>query len=127
MGLMTLRTPALLCVVLMLSGGCIAMRHGRPIAGGSVIPNPSGTISGQVVTTGGVPLAGRRVTAVGLTTGRRYDTTTSSMGGYTIQVPEGRYRLEVELSEGDRIVRQPPETHITLGDVDEALDFVIGR
>ena len=124
---MTFRTPALFCVVLMLSGGCASMRHGRPIIGGSVISNPSGTISGHVLTTGGTPLDGRRVTAIGMTTGRRYEATTASDGGYTIQVHEGRYRLEVELRGGDQIAKQPAETNITLGDLDEALDFVIGR
>ena len=124
---MGLRTPALFCVVLMLSGGCIAMRHGRPIAGGTVVPNPSGTIAGHVRTTGGTPLGGRRVTAIGVVTGTRYDATTGNDGGYTIKVPEGTYRLEVELRGGDQLAQQPRQTKITLGDVDEGMDFVVGR
>lgn len=103
------------------------MRHGRPVIGGSVIPNPTGTISGHVWTTGGTPLDGRRVAAIGLATGKRYEATTSNDGGYTIQVPEGRYRMEVELRGGDQLAKQPAEEHITLGDLDEAVDFVIGR
>lgn len=124
---MRFRMPALLCVVLMLGGGCASMRHGRPIVGGSVIANPTGTISGHVWTTGGTPLEGRRVSAISLTTSKRYEAITSNDGGYTIQVPKGRYRMEVEQREGDQSVRQPPDDHITLGDLDEAVDFVIGR
>jgi hypothetical protein len=123
---MGLRTPALFCVVLMLSGACAA-RHGRPIIGGTVVPNPSGTIAGHVRTSGGTPLDGRRVSAIGVVTAMRYETTTGSDGGYTIKVPEGTYRLEVELRGGDQLARQPKETKITLGDLDEGLDFVIGR
>jgi len=120
------RTYVVLFVV-MLTSGCVAMRHGRPIFGGSVVGNPTGTIAGHVRTIDGAPVDGRRVTAVGLLTKTRYDATTGNDGGYTLKVPEGRYRLEVELHDGDRVAVQPPDTHITLSDVDEARDFVITR
>ena len=123
---MILRTPALLCVLLILSGGCAA-RHGRPILGGSVIPNPTGTISGKVMSSTGTPLDGRRVSAIAETNEMHYDATTAKDGGYTIKVPPGRYRLEVELRGGDQLARQPMPTQVNIGDVDEKLDFVIGR
>src|SRR4051794_30177854 len=125
-GLMGLRTLALPCVVLMLSAGCAA-RHGRPIVGGSVIPNPTGTVSGIVTSSTGTPLDGRRVSAIGMTTETHYDATTAKNGGYTIKVPPGRYRLEVELRGGDQLAKQPMPTQVNIGDVDEQLDFVIGR
>ena len=124
---MKLRMFALSCAVLMLNGGCVAARHGRPIVGGSVIPNPTGTISGNVTSSAGTPLDGRRVSAIGMTTGMHYDTTTAANGGYTIKVPPGRYRLEVELRRGDQLAKQPMPTQVNIGDVDEMLDFVIGR
>ena len=123
---MKMRTPALLCVVVMLSGGCAA-RHGRPIVGGSVIPNPTGTISGTVTSSTGTPLDGRRVSAIDVTSEMHYDVTTAKNGGYTIKVPPGRYRLEAELRGGDQIAKQPKPTQVNVGDIDEELDFVIGR
>jgi hypothetical protein len=118
---------ALLCVVLMLGGGCANMRHGRPVVGGSVIANPTGTIAGHVRTTAGTGLDGRRVAAIDLASGMRYEGTTSGDGGYSIKVPEGRYRMEVELREGDQLAQSPKVDHVNLGDLDEGIDFVIRR
>ena len=56
-----------------------------------------------------------------------YDATTARDGGYTIKVPPGRYRLEVELRGGDQLAKQPEQTNVTAGDVDEELNFVVGR
>ena len=123
---MSLRTAAAMAVLLMLSGGCAA-RHGRPILGGSTIPNPTGTILGNVTSTTGTPLEGRRVSVINMANEAHYDVTTAKDGGYTIKVPPGRYRLEVELRGGDQLAKQPPQTTVTVGDVDEELDFVIGR
>ena len=122
---MTQRIAAVM-VVLMLGAGCAA-RHGRPVIGGSVVPNPTGTISGDVTSTSGTPLEGRRVTAINVATEAHYDATTTSSGGYTIKVPTGRYRLEVELRGGDQLARQPEQTNVNVGDVDAQMDFVIGR
>jgi hypothetical protein len=58
-------------------------------------------------------------------TGTRYDATTGPNGGYTIQVPEGTYRLEVELRPGERVTKQPAETKIDKSDLDPHRDFVI--
>jgi hypothetical protein len=113
-------------VLLMLSTGCAA-RHGRPIIGGSTVPNPTGTISGNVSSTGGTPLEGRRVSAINVANETHFDVTTSSGGGYTVKVPPGRYRLEVELRGGDQIARQPDQINVNVGDLDETMNFVIGR
>src|SRR5258705_2800401 len=83
---MTLRTAAAMVVLLTLSSGCAA-RHGRPIIGGSTIPNPTGTISGTVTTTGGTPLEGRRVSAIDMATEQHYDVTTSNNGGEHANMP----------------------------------------
>jgi len=115
-----------MAVLLMLSGGCGA-RHGRPIIGGSTVPNPTGTLSGIVTSSTGTPLEGRRVSAIDMSTEQHYDVTTASNGGYTIKVPPGRYRLEVELRGGDQLTKQPEQHQVNIGDVDEKLDFVIGR
>jgi Carboxypeptidase regulatory-like domain len=122
-----LTVTAAIVLFLALSSGCIEMRHGRPIVGGSVVPNPTGTISGMVTNSAGTPLEGRRVSAIDIATEQHYDATTGQTGGYTIKVPPGRYRMEVELRGGDQLAQQPEQTHVTVGDVDAQMNFVIGR
>jgi hypothetical protein len=86
-----------------------------------------GTIAGIVrATNGSVPLVTRKVTAIHAVSGARFETTTGTNGGYTIKVPEvGRYRLEVELREGEVIAKGPEETDINNGDLDPGRDFEI--
>jgi hypothetical protein len=67
------------------------------------------------------------VSAIDIATEMHYDATTASNGGFTIKVPLGHYRLEVELRGGEQIVQQPEQTHITTADVDAQMNFVIGR
>jgi hypothetical protein len=122
-----LTVTAAIVLFLALSSGCIEARHGRPIVGGSVVPNPTGTISGMVTNSAGTPLEGRRVSAIDMTTEQHYDVTTAKNGGYTIKVPPGRYRMEVELRGGDQLAQQPEQTHVNVGDVDAQMNFVIGR
>jgi hypothetical protein len=88
-----------------------------------------GTIAGIVrATDGSVPLATRKVTAINAATGARFETTTGVNGGYTIKVPEpGRYRLEVELRDGEVVAKGPGETDINNGDLDPGRDFEITR
>ena len=89
--------------------------------------NAGGTIAGIVrATDGSVPLVTRKVTAIHTGSGARYETTTGVNGGYTIKVPqEGRYRIEVELREGEVIARGPDDTDINNGDLDSGRDFEI--
>ena len=85
-----------------------------------------GTIAGIVGTTDGAAgLSGRKVPAVEVASGVRYDATTGITGGYTIQVPEGTYRLEVETRTGERVIKQPAETRVNNGDLDSARNFEI--
>jgi hypothetical protein len=68
----------------------------------------------------------RKVTAIHATTGARFETTTGVNGGYTIKVPQqGRYRIEVELRDGEVIAKQPGETDVNNGDLDPGRDFEI--
>ena len=63
--------------------------------------------------------------ALGLLTSARYDATTGTNGGYTIKVPEGTYRIEVELQPGETLAKQPGETHVNKSDLDPRRNFVI--
>ena len=86
-----------------------------------------GTIAGIVrATDGSVPLVTRKVTAIHAVSGARFETTTGVNGGYTIKVPqEGRYRIEVELRDGEVIAKGPGETDVNNGDLDPGRDFEI--
>jgi hypothetical protein len=107
-------------VALLASVGC----HPGPKIGGTKLP-VGGTIAGIVSTEGNAPVQGRKVTAVNTVTGNRYVATTAADGGYTMQVPEGNYRLEIELQQGEKIVKEPGETKIDKSDLDAARNFVI--
>src|SRR4051812_48413395 len=113
--------PLLLALTVGLLPGC----HPGP-----VIDTPKasvgGTIAGIVKTAdAAVAVPGRKVTAIEASSGSRYDTTSAANGGYTIKVPEGTYRLEVELRTGETLAKRPDQTHINNGDLDPGRDFVI--
>jgi hypothetical protein len=85
-----------------------------------------GTIAGAVLAGGGTtPLAGRTVTAVNEASGARFDTSSGTNGGYTVKVPAGTYRLEVELRNGEAIEKRPQATEVNVGDLDPDRDFVL--
>ena len=90
-----------------------------------------GTIAGIVRATDG-SVSARHAQGDGdsCVSGARFETTTGVNGGYTIKVPqEGRYRIEVELRDGEVIAKGPGETDINNGDLDPGRDFeiTIGR
>jgi hypothetical protein len=99
--------------------------HPGPVVSTGPKPSVGGTIAGIVSTSTNVAVVGRKVTAIDKTTGTKYDATTGANGGYTIKVPEGTYRLEVELQPGETVTKQPKETRINRSDLDPHRDFVI--
>jgi hypothetical protein len=113
-------TNALLLVTALAAAAC----HPGPVL--TPKADVGGTIAGIVSTEGNAPVPGRKVTAVDAATGMRYDATTGANGGYTIKVPAGTYRLEVELRSGEAVMKQPDETRIQKSDLDEGRDFTIG-
>lgn len=98
--------------------------HPGPVIASGPKPSVGGTIAG-VVRSGANPVIGRKVAAVNVTTGARIEATTGANGGYTIQVPEGTYRIELETRPGETITKQPDETHVNNSDLDSGRDFLI--
>jgi Carboxypeptidase regulatory-like domain len=109
-------------ILVMLSLAC--MPRG-PVIGGSKSPDVGGTIAGTVRTSGSSFLTGRRVTATDVASGAKFETSTAANGGYTMKVPRGKYRLEVELRPGEVLEEQPAETEINASDLDPRRNFVI--
>lgn len=112
---------ALLTAGLLTLVGC---HPGPVISTGGKLP-VGGTIAGIVSTSTKSAVVGRKVTATNTQTGAKFDATTGVNGGYTIQVPEGTYRLEVELRPGETVSKQPSETRVNKSDLDPHRDFVI--
>lgn len=106
------------------AAGCAA--RGPVLDTGSKPAAVGGTIAGIVKAAGSeMPLSGRRVTAVEVTSGARYGASTAINGGYTIKVPQGTYRLELELRAGESLAAQPAVTEINASDLDAGRDFVV--
>jgi hypothetical protein len=112
-------------IVLALVGGLSAACHPGPV----IDTNPNrvgGTIAGIVTTTDStVAVPGRKVTAIEVVSGSRFDATTAANGCYTIKVPEGTYRIEIELRGSESLAKRPDQTRINNGDLDPGRDFVI--
>jgi Carboxypeptidase regulatory-like domain len=102
----------------------VACHPSRPVIDPGPKPDVGGTISGTV-SDGTMPLAGRKVTAVNLGTGARFDTSSTSTGGYTVRVPAGTYRLEFELLAGEALAAAPQATEVDRGDLDAGRDFIL--
>jgi hypothetical protein len=112
----------LLAVGALVSTSC----HPGPVIGSDPRPPAvGGTIAGIVSRDTNAAVAGRRVTAINTATGARFEATTGANGGYTIKVPEGTYRLEIDLQPGETLAKQPGETRVNSSDLDPRRDFVI--
>jgi hypothetical protein len=114
---------AVILAALLAGGGCAPR---GPVAGGVVPEGTGGTIAGTVSANDGTTaLAARKVTAINTTTGARFEVSTASNGGYTMKVPSGMYRLEVELRNGEVVAKQPDATEVNVGDLDPDRNFVV--
>ena len=110
-----------LCVLI-----TIACRPGH-VGGypGSAQPGVGGTLAGIVSTENKVPVPNRKVTAIDVKTGAKFEATTGPNGGYTIKVAQGTYRIEIELQPGETIVKHPGETRVDRSDLDPDRHFVL--
>ena len=119
------RLSTLVCLgASLLAAGC---RTGVPVIDtGAKPPTQDGTIAGHVTSGGGtVAVPSRIVRAIAVPSGEKYETTTNNAGTYTLKVPPGKYRLEVELRAGERLVKEPGETNVHKSDLDANRDFEI--
>jgi hypothetical protein len=85
-----------------------------------------GTIAGIMHTASGDALPGRRVNAIEVGTSEKYSAVTNVTGGFSIPVPPGKYHLEPELREGERVLREPGIVDINKSDLDANLEIVVG-
>lgn len=103
-----------------------ACRTGTPVMDRTEKPvRRDGTIAGHVRSESNVAVVSRLVRAIAMPSGPTFETMTNAAGSYTMKVPPGRYRLEVELRQGERLAKQPGETTVRGSDLDPNRDFVI--
>jgi hypothetical protein len=103
-----------------------ACRRGVPAVDlGPKPPNARGTITGLVHGPGSTGLAGRTVELVNVATGEKHTATTSTNGGFTIELPKGKYRLELRLHDGETLVKRPGIIDLDRGDIDSHIEFVV--
>lgn len=123
MRLTRLRIVALLLTAVLIT----SCRTGVPVVDtGTKPPTTDGTIAGHVSSGDGTtPVPSRVVRAISTESGQKYETSTNNAGTYTLKVPPGRYRLEVELRPGEKLAKEPGETTINKSDLDPRRDFVI--
>jgi hypothetical protein len=111
-------------ILVLLAG--IGCRTGRPLLDSSRDnDDAAGTIAGIVSIVGGDPMPGRRVIAARVGGQERYSAVTNVTGGFSIPVPPGKYRLQVALLDGERVVKQPGVIDINESDLDANLEIVI--
>lgn len=108
--------------------GIGACRQGIPVIDPGPKPTVAdGTISGTVRgPTGTSAVEGRTVEVINVETGSRERTTTNNVGGFTFKVRPGKYRVELVLLDGEKLVKQPGVINVNRSDVDAHADFVIG-
>ena len=98
-----------------------AGRRSRPQTAGRA-RHAHGTVRGPEGTS---PIGGRTVEIFNTETGEKHTTTTSDTGGFTIQLPAGKYRLELPLKDGETIAKRPGVIDLGRGDIDSHVEFVL--
>lgn len=111
---------SLLSTALLLSIAC----HPGAVINATPQPSVGGTIAG-IVRSGANPVIGRKVTALNVSTNARFDATTGANGGYTIKVPEGLYRIDLEMQPGETLGKRPDQTEVNNSDLDSGRDFEV--
>jgi hypothetical protein len=115
---------AVLVASLLWVPGC---RSGQPVIGSDANKTTRGTIGGVLQEPGGrAALAGRRVEAIDLASSARYSAVTNVNGGFSIQVPPGKYRLRVALREGEGVTKDPGIIDIGSSDLDANIMIEVG-
>jgi hypothetical protein len=92
----------------------------HPVTGNSTL---RGTIR---VSAGTIPVDGRTVEIVNVTTGQRQQVTTGDTGGFSMRLTPGKYRVDLVLRGGESVVQQPGIIELDPRDSDAHADIVVG-
>lgn len=86
-----------------------------------------GTIAGVVHGPADDALGDRNVSVVNIETGARFQTTTGPNGGYSMRVPPGTYRLEVQLRKREKLSEDNPTILMSADAERKTVDVNVGR
>jgi hypothetical protein len=118
-----LALPATLATSVLAGAGC----HPTTTVITTTSAAVGGTIAGVVHGSTDASLADRRVNVVNIETGERFQTTTGPNGGYSMHVPPGTYRLEVQLRNREKLSEDTPTILISAdGDTERTVDVNVG-
>jgi Carboxypeptidase regulatory-like domain len=93
-----------------------------PAAGSAAHATINGTVRGAE---GGSPVSGRTVSIVDVKTGERRSVQTTSTGAFRIVLPAGQYRLDVDVRDGETVLKHPDVVAVDAGRVDSHVEFVV--
>jgi hypothetical protein len=111
-------------LALLLVGGC--GRGVSVVEGAARRPDARGTISGVIRGPQGTsPVIGRDVQVVNTETGARHSARTGEHGGFTIELPAGRYRIELPLRDGETLLKRPGIVDLDTGALDSHVELVL--
>jgi Carboxypeptidase regulatory-like domain len=82
----------------------------------------NGTVRGAE---GGLPVSGRTVSILDMKSGERRSVQTTATGTFTIELPAGEYRLDVDVRDGETVLKHPNIVALDAGDVDSHVEFVV--
>jgi hypothetical protein len=112
-------------LALVFAGGC---RRGVPVVDlGPRPPAARATIAGIVHGPEGTSaMSGRTVEVINAATGERRKVQTAANGGFTIELPAGKYGLELTLLDGETLIKKPGIVDLDRGDINSHIEFVVG-
>jgi hypothetical protein len=112
--------------LLAFAGGC---HSSAPVLDvGAKPPDAKGTLYGTVRSPGDVAgLAGRSVDVINTETNAHQTVQTSQSGAFTIELPAGKYRLELALQPGETLTKHPDMVELGHGKIDSHIEFVVNR
>ena len=104
-----------------------ACRRGLPDVGAAEASTGAhATINGSVRgAESNSPVPGRTISILDVRTGERRSVQTTSTGTFTIDLPAGQYRLDIDLRDGETVLKHPNVVALDAGDVDAHLEFVV--
>lgn len=122
-GASTLVLPAVLAAALLGGSAC----HPKPTVVSIYSAAVGGTIAGVVTGPADATLADRTVTIVNVENGAQYHTATGQTGAYSLHVPAGKYRLEVQLRPGEQLAEKQPTILLNLGEFENNKDVHVDQ
>jgi hypothetical protein len=112
-------------LALLFAAGC---RRGAPVVElAAKLPAARGTITGIVRGAEGTSsMRGRTVEVVNTATGERHRAETAANGGFTVDLPAGKYRLDLSLLDDETLVKKPGIVDLDRSDIPSHIEFVVG-